>query len=869
MSRSAMRACARIAWRQARRAPGRSALIVAMIAFPIAALSLGATLIRTAVPTLEEHVTGEMGSAELVVHPSTPGDVDTAPLEALLPQGSHVVAVHQWQHTEVVNGSLVYATVWETSIPIDRPPVPGLYVLMDGRAPTYAGEAAVDPRVLDVYRVSIGDDFAIGSRTFHIVGIAARPSQMWDPTVVVAPGTLRRAALGKPDDVYVVKVLVDLPKDADLNSAKAALAKYVVGSSVRVRSKDAPDAEDVIASREESASSFINDAPVLTGVSFAGTVLALFATGLIAAAAFAVGIRRQLRMVGLIGATGGDAAHVRAMVLMGGMSLGIVGAGVGVVAGVAGAFAVTPHLPRFIHALPGAVALHAPTLLGAAFLGVIAATLSAVWPARIAAHLSTLDALAVRLPPSKPPGRLAGRGLIVSAIGAAVTAAGVIRKDDVMPAAGSVLIVGGFLVAIPLLMDVAGRLTPHMPMAARLAVRDTARHGRRTATAIAAAAVALLVPVGVGALSLSEEAHQARYQWIGEDHMLIGSTGAQTAPSAMVSKIRKALPGAIIAPIDFAAWDPKVHPTPSDGYPAWVERQVFWVDQRGHLSVAGWESASLFIGDADLLRALHAQDGIGALETGKIVGIGPGSVERGVVRLALPPVDGSEAKRIEIAAVAAGPISYGFREQVPGYVVSAQAARKIGLIGGASSPISRSFQTIVAAPGPLTKKQIREVKDIASEHPGMFVQTVADFLPQFGTARAAATAGAAFIALAIVAITVALVASESRRDQAIMVAVGAPPRTRRRIAGARAGLIAVLASAIAVPAGFLSVAVVQFSRSDLAILSRCAKCSAHFPIIVPAAAIMVVLFAVPVIAATWGWLTSRRPRGNAMLQPLV
>ncbi|MGH8308541.1 MAG: FtsX-like permease family protein, partial [Steroidobacteraceae bacterium] len=280
------------------------------------------------------------------------------------------------------------------------------------------------------------------------------------------------------------------------------------------------------------------------------------------------------------------------------------------------------------------------------------------------------------------------------------------------------------------------------------------------------------------------------------------------------------------------------------------------------------ESASLFIGDADLLRALHAQDGIGALEAGKIVGIGPGSVEGGVARLTLPQVDGSEPKPVQVPAVAAGPIAYGDHDRLPGYVISEQAARTIGLIHGAVQ-ISPSYPTLVTAPGPLTNEQIREVKDIASGYPGMFVASLGDFLPQFGSARAAATAGAALIALCIVAVTVALVASESRRDQAIMVAVGAPPRTRRRIAGARAGLIALLAAIIAVPAGFFSVAVVQFSRSDVVIVSRCARCSAHFPIVVPVTAIVVALIAVPVLATAWGWLTSRHPQRNALLQPLA
>ena len=62
-------AAARIARRQARRAPMRSVLIVALVALPIAGLSAAAVAIRTAFATDEDRVRSQIGSADLVVFP--------------------------------------------------------------------------------------------------------------------------------------------------------------------------------------------------------------------------------------------------------------------------------------------------------------------------------------------------------------------------------------------------------------------------------------------------------------------------------------------------------------------------------------------------------------------------------------------------------------------------------------------------------------------------------------------------------------------------------------------------------------------------------------------------------------------------------
>ena len=108
----------------------------------------------------------------------------------------------------------------------------------------------------------------------------------------------------------------------------------------------------------------------------------------------------------------------------------------------------------------------------------------------------------------------------------------------------------------------------------------------------------------------------------------------------------------------------------------------------------------------------------------------------------------------------------------------------------------------------------------------------------------------------IVAVAVALVRAESRRDHAILSAVGASPSTRRRLAGANAALLALLAGMIAIPGGFLPIAVIQTARQ------------ASAPIVVPWLTIVAVAVAVPLIAGLAAAAFSRAPRDRTMLQPI-
>ena len=253
------------------------------------------------------------------------------------------------------------------------------------------------------------------------------------------------------------------------------------------------------------------DVAAWEAVSFIGGALALFGTGLIAGAAIVVGARRQLRELGLLGAIGGERRHVLMVVVFGGTTLGAVGSLVGAVLGVLSAYVSHPLLDELVGHPVGPVKLNLLALIGAVAMGTAAATVAALAPARAVAKLSTLDALAGRTRAPRPPGRMAGFGLLVVLGGVVLTLIGTQSEDDIFAvviAGGFIVMTCGFLLSIPLFITSLGRIAPRLPVAARLATRDAARHGRRTGAAVAAAVIALSVPVGTATYSLGREAFE-------------------------------------------------------------------------------------------------------------------------------------------------------------------------------------------------------------------------------------------------------------------------------------------------------------------------------------------------------------------------
>jgi putative ABC transport system permease protein len=98
-------------------------------------------------------------------------------------------------------------------------------------------------------------------------------------------------------------------------------------------------------------------------------------------------------------------------------------------------------------------------------------------------------------------------------------------------------------------------------------------------------------------------------------------------------------------------------------------------------------------------------------------------------------------------------------------------------------------------------------------------------------------------ALSVTGIAIALGEAESRPEQRSLLAIGADPRLRRRIAASRAAVLALLAGVLAVPAGLLPVWGLVASRGST--------------LAVPTLEIVGAVLALPVLAVVSSWLLSR------------
>jgi putative ABC transport system permease protein len=838
MSAPAYRAVARVALGGGGRARWRSLRVVAMVALPIGGLVTAAIAIRTATETPAERALAAMGSADLLVYPSK--GVDVADIQDALAAGT-TVAEQRSAYTETaIGGTFTQIFLTEVSIPVDRPPGRGLLALVNGRFPSASGEGAVSPRLLDSLQADIGGTATLEEIgfAFRVTGTAVQRREPTFPVAILGPGSFDALEATRPNVVDTEAFLVDLPSGTSIEQAVTAL-------------KRVPGLEGGIDTRASMIQLTEENPNRATGWSFAVTVLVLLGTGLIAGAAFAVGARRQLRTLGLLGAAGGEPGHIRATVLTGGVTLGFLGSLAGVALGIACAFAIHPHLNAFAGQLVGPVEIPIQPLVGAVALGTMAGALAALGPARTAGRLTTLQALAGRLPTPRRPGRIAATGMTAVAVGCAIVILATPSHSGTGLVTGVIIMTAGFLIAIPLLVTWTGRIAGALPPIPRLSTRDIARHSRRTGTALAAAVIALAVPVAVSAITLSQEAADRRVPYLADDQLMIElvGRGADWDP-AVETELRRALPGSALAPlIPLVATEERREQS--------VER-VLTVHGPEHTDANGswWIGGQLLVDDGELLRVLHAEDGLPALEAGKVVGLGPDSIdlEPGVADDATVKVyvGARERRSMTFPASEAGSATYNATSGI--YMISQARAHELGFSASASS--IGYPQMVLRAAAPLDEEQIDRAKDVAARHSGTSVRAAGDYSSGEGGARLLVSVIASMLALAIVFVIVALVGAESRRDQAILVAVGGEPRIRRAVAGSRALVTALLAGFLAAPVGFLPAAVFRIAQAR------------GYPIVVPWTTLGIVLLATPILAGLSAALVSRQPKAAQLLRPI-
>ncbi len=408
----------------------------------------------------------------------------------------------------------------------------------------------------------------------------------------------------------------------------------------------------------------------------------------------------------------------------------------------------------------------------------------------------------------------------------------------------------GTLLLGPLAIRFFARAAGHVPIAPRLALRDLARYQARSGAALAAITLALGIAAAVVITGAAEEKQENERLaaalpnlsdreirvYIGptRDPELIPvplQTPAQlTRSAARVRQLAAGLEQAAVIPLQ-KALEPGDPPIVIEDDRAFVA-----VGLSKQIGPRSWTRGSgIYVATPALLRHL---------------GIDPATIDPSADYLADPTVPTDEfvilsigarknlavtnVQRIDSRAVFGA--AEGDTGRVPSSFVTPGGLRRHGWKQTAAGWLVESSR-------PLTSEQIAAARELAAEA-GLAIETQREST-SLAKPIAIATAAGALLALAILALTVGLIRSESAGDLRTLTAAGATNRVRRMLTAATAGALALLGALLGVAGAYVALAATYLD--DLGYLSR-----------IPILPLVLIVLGVPLLATTAGWLLAGR-----------
>ncbi|WP_307816719.1 MULTISPECIES: ABC transporter permease [Micromonospora] len=885
------RAALRIARREARRARGRTALVLSMIILPVLALTFVAVNADMSRLTADERLDRQLAAADaelrLVSRASpitqsgngehwnvavenddetteVPRPPSTQEIVALLPEGSHVLPVVRWLPITTWDDDQdrmheLTASVVDLTDPLGR----GLAHIHAGRAPVGADEIAVNPAARRKLGVALGDQVnaSNGRKSWTVVGVIEAPDQL-SPAAILHPAGVPAGAM-EIDPIF----LVDLPGPLTTELFRHLNDHGVV---VTTRTPAPPTEYDAawrggIGAREE----------VSLGVLIGG--LGLLEVVLLVGPAFAVGVRRRRRELALVAVAGGDAAQLRRVVLADGVVLGAVGALLGIALGIGLAVAGRPLMEEFVfqHRF-GGYRFWPAALVVIGLVAVLAGVLAALTPAWMAARQDVVAGLANRRTPPVHSRRWLIVGLLLAAGGAAVAALGAVVSSDSVTLAG--LLVGelGLVFATPTLVGLVARVGRFLPLVPRMALRDASRNRSSAAPAISAVMAAVAGSVALGLLLVSEQARdEERFRPSLPDRSVLvsvdGAPGDHSPPTLaeITEPAREHLHARTIAPLMSAGCGrlsdnclitatlppERACPWRSDRTLSEAEQLQARADTRcqGRPDDYFGLTFRVAVDDGSALPILTGAgpDQVAAasavLRAGGAVLTDPRYVVDGRVELQLlRNLDEERQEQVRTVEVSGHALHHDL--DMKWLLLSPAAAERLGLvtthigwaIGSDSVPEQEQqmrFNTAIRALGPLGV-------EISDSH--YRSGTLAGLLLLAGVS-AVVTVGAT-------ASATGLAAAEGRADLSTLAAVGASPGVRRLLSLCQAGVIAVLGSALGIVAGLGAAMIILLSSNQRYVDTW--PIEPPYPVIVPWITLG-VLVAVPLVAMVGAALFTR------------
>jgi putative ABC transport system permease protein len=682
----------------------------------------------------------------------------------------------------------------------------GLFVIDDGRLPKVAGEVLASPVLLDSLNARIGDRVVLegpGGSAVTVTGTGRWASNPRSPTLI-GPGLLA----GRRDQELGPLILVDLPPNR----------RFVAHDGLSSNDRTLARGADV-------ATSDIALLYLLGG-------LTLAAFGLVVASALAVGARRQLRAIGLLGANGASPRQAARLMLLQGGVLGVVGAIAGLVGGISLWFLVRPLVERWSGSLIGPTVIRPWDLVVAGVLAVLVAVGAGILPARLAARTSVIQALGGRRPLSRIGRRFPVIGVVVSTLGCVVLAKAVSvdRGGDSTgqitgAVIGSALVIAGLVVCAPFLVGLLEPAAARLSGTARLAARTIARQRSRTGPTVAAvmATAALAIAAATVAVTIDRRDREQQEATFAPDVAEItvfdGQAGRPGMPprfgcdrlSALAAPVRRLIPGSVTACVQSTDLGP----------------------------------GSIGVVTGPDLETLGLEDLRRGFESGTLILLGPGQGVRGPIQ-----VRSGHGGVTTVDVVGSG-VDTALRSRIGTLLASPETAKRLG------AEVHAPTTLVLRSPAPLTATQGAELRALNDGRLDALISgSDEDISASIAFARqyespiskliyAVVLPASALLVLLTALIGLALASSETRDEQATFVAVGAGPSHRRRQNAWQAVIVMALGLFLAIPGGLVPAAIVlRVTRPGVAIT-------------LPWFVLAVVVIGLPLLAAVGAALFTR------------
>jgi putative ABC transport system permease protein len=818
----ARRAVTRWAWRMFRREWRQQLLVLALITVAVAATIIGAAVAKNTPPPAG----AGFGTAR-----------DMATFQGADPHlASRIAALqHRFGRIDVIENQTVAIPGSIDTYQLRAQNPRGAFgqpmlTLVSGHFPAGPGQVAVTAGVASDFGLQTGSTWHQGGTARRVVGIVQNPQSLLDEFALVAPGQVRTPTQ--------VTVLFDAR-----GPIPDALGRYVSTA------------------KGQTPANEVNPETV----SVAALVVGMLLIALVAVGGFTVLAQRRLRSLGMLGSMGATDRNVRLVVMANGTVVGIAGAVFGGALGLAGWLAYRPVLEQNAHHLIGVSSLPWPVIGLALLLAVVAAFLAASRPARAITKVPVVTALSGRPAPPKRVRRSALPGLVllvVAFILLGLSAGSGVSGNTWELVLGLIVLIVAVILLAPFCLAMMARLGSRTPIAMRLALRDLSRYRARSGSALAAISIGIMIAVIISVASAARFANVLDY--VGPNltsNQLIVYTpnGPHGGPGGPAGTGSPGGPASTGSPGSLRTMEARANGIASAlGSHDVVELETTNATLLHNAGGRNW-NGPVYVATPQLLRAF----GISASQvspTADILTMRPGlagtskmllvygnyfdTVGGDPNRTTFPCPNGKCLASPSIQEVSGLPSG----TSAPNTVITEHAMRTLGLHSGASSVAGWLIQTAK----PLTSAQIHNAR-LAAGAAGMTLETRSS-APTSATIINWATVFGIVLALAILAMSVGLIRSETASDLRTLTATGASSTTRRNLTAATAGALGLTGAVLGTVGAYVGTAGWFRTNSLNGGLSALVTS-------VPVTNLLIILVGMPLVAALGGWLfAGRQPR---------